>query len=450
MKLSRFNIWVTDYPRAGAHLIFNTRTHALIKVNQEFKDALENLSLAGVGSNGHSMLDADTLRALENNGIIVAGERHEDEKINDFFRQLQYEECPDAFETTILTTFNCNFRCVYCFEESVKDNVMMDKATSDRAIRWLITKMESRRHTRLFIVYYGGEPLMNIRPIYDISWHMQAWAGANGAEFAFGIITNGSLLSRHLIDIFRTVGLKEVRVSIDGSREFHDAMRPFADGRPSFDVIMKNIRSIIGTVEVGIAGNFDRKNVASIPAFLDYLENEGLLHKLQKIDFAPLAPRLGPKHNPGAIELNHCLSMFGADGVADELVEIKKELLRRGVLSHTGLAINGCSLVMRDAGITIDPRGLLYTCNALVGYPEFSVGSVHTRDLNERSADFMRGLPWQKCPRDCAYLPMCQGGCRFFSFLENNNFSDISCKRAYFDRMTPELVKLEYQKLAAA
>jgi len=42
---------------------------------------------------------------------------------------------------------------------------------------------------------------------------------------------------------------------------------------------------------------------------------------------------------------------------------------------------------------------------------------------------------------------MCQGGCRFFSFVENGNFTDVLCKRGYFDRVMPQLIVLEYEKL---
>lgn len=445
MKLSRFNLCVENYPEQGEHLLFNTRTQALIKINPELKDLLDSLEKIKVEDLG--LIAKGYLTALKENGMIVEDAQEEESKLKDFFRQLKYDSSFLPFEATILTTYACNFRCVYCFEESVKADVFLDKETSDLIIKWLIQRAEAKKFKRIFLVYYGGEPLLNIRPIYDISWHIREWAQRKGVEFGFGIITNGSLINPGLIDKFTTVGLKDIRITIDGDRSEHNKKRPFTDGRPTFDLIIDNIKSIIDKVNIGVVGNFDQENVASIPGFLDYLEKEGLLYRLNRIDFAPLSPRLGPRSNPGAIELAECLSFVSKDGLFNEVLSVKRELMRRGIKIRTGLAINACSLIMQDAAVTIDPEGLIYKCNSLVGYSEFSLGNVQSDEFEEKSREFLNIDAWDKCPKDCPYIPMCQGGCRFYSYLENNNFSDLSCKREYFDRITPELIKLEYHKL---
>jgi len=444
MKPSRFNIWLKDYPGKDDYVVFNSRTQALVKINPGLKDTLDKLE--GLNPEELSLFSQGCISALKQNGIVVEDDREEEARLQDFFRQLKYDSSGLPFEATILTTYSCNFRCVYCFEESVKDDVFLSKDTGDLIVKWLIRRAEERGFKRVYLVYYGGEPLLNVRPVYDISWQIKQWAAGKGISFGFGIITNGSLLNPDLVDKLLSVGLEEVRVTIDGRREDHDRKRPFVDGRPSFDLLIENIRKIIDKVPVAVSGNFDQDNFAGIPEFLDYLEELGLLAKLSRVDFAPLTPRLGPKANPGAIELGSCLSFVGKDGLFKEVLELKKELLRRGLKTRTGLAVNACALLMREAAVTIDPRGAIYKCNALVGYPEFSVGNVAQDDFNLKFQEFMDIEAWKSCPRDCAYLPMCQGGCRFFSYLENNNFTEVSCKKEYFDRITPQLIKLEYQK----
>jgi uncharacterized protein len=447
MKLSRFNLWVRDYPSKGEYLLFNTRTQALIKVSQELKEALDNL-IYPIPNTQYPILDKH-LGALKNNGVIVEDEKEDADKLKDFFRQLKSQSNTLPFEATILTTYACNFRCVYCFEEAVKDDVFLNQETSDSIIQWLIKRAEEKAYQRIFLVYYGGEPLLNVRPIYDISWHLMQWAQEKKVEFGFGIITNGSLVNPDLIDKFLTVGLKQVRITIDGDKDAHNQKRPLAGGAPTFDLIVDNIKSIIDKVDVGVVGNFDRENYPSIPRLLDYLDKEGLLYKLSQIDFVPLSPRLGPRDNPGAIELSECLSYIGKDGLFNEVIAVKKELLRRKIEIKTGLAINACSMVMPDSAVTIDPEGAIYNCNALLGYPEFSIGNVSEDEFNPRQKGFLNIDAWNKCLPDCPYIPMCQGGCRFYSYLENNNLTDLACKREYFDRVSPELIKLEFDKLNA-
>ena len=445
MLFSKFNLWVENYPASGEYLLFNTRTQALIKVNQELKEELDGLISSKFKVQSSKL--KENLTALKESGIIVEDEKEEEEKLEDFFRQLKYQSDTLPFEGTILTTYNCNFRCVYCFEEQVKENLFLDEPTSDLIIKWIMRRAKKNNLKRIFLVYYGGEPLLNTSPIYRISSKVKQWSEKEERDFGFSIITNGSLIKAKLIDELLALGLKEIRISIDGDREAHNQKRPFLDGRPSFDLIIHNIKSVIDKLDISVAGNFDRENFDSLTRLLDFLTEEGLLCKLKKIDFAPLVPRLGPKTNPGAIELNECLSFIGKEGLFNEVISIKKELLKRKLKIITGLAINACSLLMQDGGVTIDPRGDIYKCNSLLGYPEFSVGNVREDNFNHRFDEFLNIEAWNKCPKDCPYIPMCQGGCRFFSYLENKNFTDLCCKREYFERVTPELIKLEYERL---
>ncbi|MCK5289177.1 MAG: radical SAM protein, partial [Candidatus Omnitrophica bacterium] len=301
MKLSRFNLWVKDYPKKDEYLLFNSRTQALIKINQELKQILDNLSDSVLHSYPSPI--EENIKTLKDNGIIVEDEKDEEKKLENFFQQLKYNNSALPFEVTILTTYSCNFKCVYCFEESVKESVFLDKTDSDLIVKWIINRAEKKQVKNIFLVYYGGEPLLNVWPIYNISWHLKQWADSNGVRFGFGIITNGSLINPELIDKLLAVGLKELRISIDGYRQEHNKKRPFTNGMPTFDIIIDNIKSVIDKVRVGIMGNFDRENYESIFRFLDYLENEGLFHKFEKINFSPLMPRLGKKSNPGKIEL---------------------------------------------------------------------------------------------------------------------------------------------------
>ena len=129
MKLSKFNKWVKDYPEKGECLLFNTRTQAFLKIDQELKKALDGLD--NHGSREIEERLKENIEDLKGNGIIVEDDRDDEAKLYDFFRQIKYESDALTYEVTILTTYNCNFRCVYCFEESVKESVFLDKNTEN-------------------------------------------------------------------------------------------------------------------------------------------------------------------------------------------------------------------------------------------------------------------------------------------------------------------------------
>lgn len=447
MRSSRFNIVVEDYPVKGQNILYNARTQALIRIDHAFRDALLRLDESVDIVRAQDPRLKDSVVRLRENGIIVESQQEETRKLDDFFRQLKAGSDRLAFEVTVLTTYACNFRCVYCFEESVKRNVMMDEPTAQAVVEWLIRRVRERGIREVVCVFYGGEPLLNVPAIRFVSERFGRWARGHGVGFRFSIITNGSLVTRSLVDELLPLGLKLLRISLDGDRDCHDAKRPFCDGSPTFDRIVGNIRDVIDQVPVAIAGNFDRDNFGGISRLLDYLEAEGLLRKLSSVDFLPIAPRLGPRNNPGAIELGECVSFFGKDGMFREILEVKKLLASRGIDTPTGLAVNACSLIMRDSAAAIDPCGDIYLCNALIGYPEFSVGRITDEGFNGREAVLSGADAWNQCAPDCPYVPLCQGGCRFFSFLEHQDFTSLVCKRDYFDRIVPELIKLEYRKL---
>jgi len=445
MEFSRFNIWVEDYPDKGDAIVYNTRTQALIRMDEGLrKDLVRFLSSPDVPAPGRV---AEGLESLRENGVLVADTGEENARTRDFFRQLKDGAGNLPFEVTLLTTYACNFQCVYCFEESVRENVFLEEEAARRAAGWIEQTAESEGLRSVFVVFYGGEPLLNPKAVTLVSELLAGWSRRTGITFGSSLITNGSLLTPELVDRLVPLGLKEARVTLDGDRQAHDAKRPFAGGRPSFDLIIRNLKSVVDKVGVQVSGNVDRQNLGSLPRLVDFLEAEGLLHRLRSLEFAHIMPRLGPKERPAAVELRECLPVTEDEGMFRELLAVRRDLLRRGVPFRTGLAINACPLIMRGLGVTIDPYGRIYQCNSLVGYPEFSVGHIREAGWGPKRAEFLGIEAWNQCPPDCPYLPMCQGGCRFFSYLENGNFSGLSCKRAHMDRIVPDLIKLEYDML---
>ena len=158
MKLSNHTIIVDDYPAPGEHIVFSTRTQAMVKIDQGLKDVLDL-----IGGNGDSFLPQcrEELEQLYRMGILVQNEEEEQTKLKNFFDQLKYGYDRSKFAVTILTTHACNFKCVYCFEESSRENSHLDFETQERVIGWLKRRVERLGYKGVWINYYGGEPLLN-------------------------------------------------------------------------------------------------------------------------------------------------------------------------------------------------------------------------------------------------------------------------------------------------
>jgi radical SAM protein with 4Fe4S-binding SPASM domain len=117
------------------------------------------------------------------------------------------------------------------------------------------------------ILFSGGEPTMR-----DDLTELAQFAVDRGMRAV--ISTNGTLLTKKTVGIFKRIGLSYVGVSLDGMREIHDRFR----GVPgAFDMTLKGIRTCQDAgIKVGIRFTLNRKNASDIPAIFDLIEEEDI------------------------------------------------------------------------------------------------------------------------------------------------------------------------------
>ena len=381
------------------------------------------------------------LKALQECGIVVGDEVNEDKVLRHWFDQLKYNT--STLEAVILTTYNCNFSCVYCVEQAVKKRMHMTPEVCRRTIEWLEGRLDEINPRRLRVNFYGGEPLLNIPAIKTISRHLNTIAENRGIIFESSIITNGSLLRREVVEDLVQYGLKRVKVTLDGDREAHNRKRPFRSGRGSFDLIIRNVCEVADSVKVNIGGNFDQENIKTIPRLLDHLKDQGLGENMGTVDFKPIMGRLGDLRSPGG-QNRLCQSLSDGD-LAEQYLWLKKEVVKRGFNTPTGLGISLCNLTANNYSVVIDPEGKIFKCPALVGYDEFVVGDISQDELDYRHTEFMTMDVWEKCG-DCPYVPICAGGCRFLAYLQTGRLDQIACEKGFFEKVGAELLKLDYEK----
>jgi MoaA/NifB/PqqE/SkfB family radical SAM enzyme len=107
---------------------------------------------------------------------------------------------------TLELTYNCNFKCVHCFNSYKK---AQDKSLelSLENIKYIVEK--TKRLDILKIYLFGGEPLLNkkFKEIYVFLWNQ---------GFQIAIATNGFLLSKEIIDLFKKYPPFNLNISLYG------------------------------------------------------------------------------------------------------------------------------------------------------------------------------------------------------------------------------------------
>jgi uncharacterized protein len=138
---------------------------------------------------------------------------------------------------------DCNLACDYCYlgGGSRGGGNLMSERTARLALDLLFA--ESFGERELSLVFFGGEPLLNLDLIESVATWAKERAHNQGRSLRLHMTTNGTLLTRDVYSVLREAGVS-VLVSIDGDRSSHDAHRAFPDGRGSYDSISANVRAI--------------------------------------------------------------------------------------------------------------------------------------------------------------------------------------------------------------
>ncbi len=152
-------------------------------------------------------------------------------------KQLYTVISDELLELHLLPTEQCNFRCVYCYEDfllgKMKPNIV-------NAIKQLITKrMPNLKHLR--ISWFGGEPLAAKNIVFDLTRFSKEIAEANRCKFTSGMTTNGYLLTPEVFEKLIEVQVNAFQISLDGPEEVHNKTRLRADGAGTFSKIWENL-----------------------------------------------------------------------------------------------------------------------------------------------------------------------------------------------------------------
>ena len=433
LNLSKYTL---IYPyKSKQYLVFNTLSNAVIKINKSLKEILENLP-----KEEKHLSEQSHIRDLLEKGIIINEDVDEDNKVQKKVDAIKHQET--CLKVTILTTNKCNFGCPYCFESGIKGDKFLNDAAANKVIEWIIQRATLKAYKTINLCFYGGEPLLNLKAIKIISRKIKSWTKKNDLVFTMSMVSNGSLLTPAVVDILMPYGFELVQITLDGEKEHHDKSRPFLKGNhSSFDIVLKNITASVDKINIVLTINVDRNNLSGIRNLSDLLVKKGLHKKIMGVGFAPIMPSLS--------ELKTTLSSETiSDSVSiDELVKLQKEFAHKGFNTRrASFPGNSCSLLNEDSDITIDVNGDLYKCNVLIGHPEYVAGHISSQEYNKFHKKMVALSVWQmeEC-YSCAYLPLCNLGCRYKALVKNNDITAPICEKEIFEKTLPQWVELNYK-----
>lgn len=311
---------------------------------------------------------------------------------------------------------DCNLACRYCFAgegEYKGDRSLMSLEVGKKALDFLVANSGKRRN--LEVDFFGGEPLMNFDVVKELVAYGRELEKTHDKHFRFTLTTNGVLLRDDVIE-FANKEMDNIVLSIDGRKEVHDHMRPFKNGKGSYDFILDKFKKVAESrnqQKYYVRGTFTHYNLDFVKDVLS-LADEGF----EQISVEPVVA--GPEEPYAIREEDIPQICEGYDELAKEMLKRKKE--GRGFnFFHYMIDLSGGPCVYKRLSgcgsgteyLAVTPWGDLYPCHQFVGEEEFCLGNVDDGIVNTEMRDTFKlcnVYAKEEC-RNCFAKFYCSGGC---------------------------------------
>lgn len=207
---------------------------------------------------------------------------------------------PHFLELIILPTEQCNFRCVYCYEDfsigrmkpEIVDSIknLVDERIKDLSV--------------LKIAWFGGEPLAARDIVIDLTSYFQRKCAESGVRFISDMTTNAYRLDVALLEKLAGLGITTYQITLDGLKEQHNKTRPLASGGPTFDRIWGNLLAAKATsldFSITIRLHVTSHNIGDIEAIHAEIQRHFGQDARFKVFIKAIENLGGPKTAAGAV-----------------------------------------------------------------------------------------------------------------------------------------------------
>lgn len=413
MKQSFYNL-LFDYPNEFQSVLYNSLYGSLILLEQYERGDVEGI----LNNPNQDYTDNKFYSILCKEKFLVPIETNEIEIIKN--RKKQGINDSNRLDVVLMPTLNCNFACSYCYENHLISS--MDYKTENSLIKWL--EKEIPLYKFVLIHWYGGEPLLEINKIINISTHIKSIADNFNVELSIHITSNGFLFTKSIIKQLINCNILDYQITVDGTEEYHNTLRPLKNGNPTFNRIFKNIIDLAefnDEVKVSLRVNFNHYNFESIPSLLQEFPSN--IRKQLRILFEPIF---------GDCSISAVDNITNLE-ISDKLASYYKLAEKLGYdvilgLSHLYIGKLVYCYAERKNQYIINYNGDVFKCsvdrflrNDRVGY--ISEQGEFIKENDNYSKWVSKDLFDKKC-YECKYLPLCMGGCRKMR-IQNNNTGSV-------------------------
>ncbi|MFA6807495.1 MAG: thioether cross-link-forming SCIFF peptide maturase [Eubacteriales bacterium] len=442
-----------DVNSTSIHLL-DDNTFKLIKEMMDFQDECPasinrpELIFMNIGKNLSEEEKSEILSELE-------GMQKEDVLFSEEIEEISmiYPAQPQIKSICLHVAHDCNLRCKYCFADTGPfggKRALMDFETGKRALDFVIENSGDRPHCE--VDFFGGEPLMNFDVVKKLTAYGKKAGAAVGKKMKYTITTNAVLMNKEVQDFFEKEEISVV-LSLDGRKEIHDLMRPYASGKGSYDNIIPNIldfvtrrpktsRYAVGTYYY-VRGTYTHYNTDFYKDVLHIADMGVKRISLEPVVAESNAPYAFTKEDIEKVKESY-------DILAEKVLEYD-QTEKAFTFFHFNAALDGGPCLLKrlsgcGAGheyAAISPEGDIYPCHQFVGQEEFKMGSLYDTPikLKESIVDkFRKANIYSKdeC-NECWARFSCSGGCHASNYAYSGKLTKVYKTGCEFQRKRLEI-----------
>jgi len=319
----------------------------------------------------------------------------------------------------LFLTQSCNLNCIYCYGKGGEYGTggRLEEKTAYQAVDWLIE--QSGKVRKIHVGFFGGEPFLNFPMMKAVAEYAQERVREVGKTVGFDLTTNATLLDDEKIAFIKEQNVS-VLVSLDVPREIHDAQRPFASGKGSFDVIVPKLKKLLEEcprtpAHAVLTGNTDPELVKNALREIGF-SNVSVLPASESLFSEESGETRPDRELNGIVKLLEQEAEAWIEHAKNKDGQLLKQLasdsqLYRGLLSflHNAKRRYPCGAGRGLVGVSC--AGDVFLCHRFVGVDDYRLGNVFDGDLDRDRYQQSPVTFVQECS-SCSARYYCGGGCK--------------------------------------
>ncbi|WP_415930071.1 radical SAM protein [Zhenpiania hominis] len=320
----------------------------------------------------------------------------------------------------VCCTLKCNLACTYCYEGNGEELEKPDikKINDDfekgieKIIKFIDELYEYNRFSPTKIIWHGGEPTLIKVELLEYIMQDQKLKGHN---IIWSMQSNGLNISDQLVKLSKDFNMS-IGISLDGLKKHHDENRITKDGKPTYDLIIKNIKKLKSKgVNCGALVTIGEHNANDLIEIYNEFSKNNFSFSFNSLFPGTYSQEVSLNEQEYADALCNLFDVWIEDEESNIMIN-PFETIIEGLLSpEKGIPACHWSNDCSKSFIAIDADGKLYPCEHFAGNTEFCFGNISGGLKNElkknmyfkKRADI---LEVNDC-FDCEIFSLCFGGC---------------------------------------